>query len=64
MVEKLAWAYATNANSSTTFVRHLLTAVFPVEILLVSNLQGENEAEEMHVYRSTKINWMPSTVSF
>ncbi|XP_076745687.1 uncharacterized protein LOC143420923 [Maylandia zebra] len=40
MVEKLAWAYATNANSSTTFVRHLLTAVFPVEILLVSNLRG------------------------
>ncbi|KAL0974044.1 hypothetical protein UPYG_G00214670 [Umbra pygmaea] len=40
MVEKLAWAYALNANSATVFVRHLLTAVFPVEILLVSNLCG------------------------
>lgn len=40
MVEKLAWAYAINANSATVFVRHLLTAVFPVEILLVSNLRG------------------------
>lgn len=40
MVEKLAWAYAVNANSATVFVRHLLTAVFPVEILLVSNLRG------------------------
>ncbi|XP_051990451.1 uncharacterized protein LOC127649418 [Xyrauchen texanus] len=40
MVEKLAWAYALNANSATVFVRHLLTAVFPVERLLVSNLRG------------------------
>lgn len=40
MVEKLAWAYAVNANSATVFVRHLLTAVFPMEILLVSNLRG------------------------
>ncbi|KAF1377158.1 hypothetical protein PFLUV_G00197690 [Perca fluviatilis] len=40
MVEKLAWAYALNANSATVFVRHLLTAVFPVEVLLVSNLRG------------------------
>ncbi|KAA0722333.1 hypothetical protein E1301_Tti007211 [Triplophysa tibetana] len=40
MVEKLAWAYAINANSATVFVRHLLTAVFPVEILLVINLRG------------------------
>ncbi|CAB1413501.1 unnamed protein product [Pleuronectes platessa] len=40
MVEKLAWAYAVNANSATVVVRHLLTAVFPVEILLVSNLRG------------------------
>ncbi|XP_023152411.1 uncharacterized protein LOC111586825 [Amphiprion ocellaris] len=40
MIEKLAWAYALNANSVTVFVRHLLTAVFPVEILLVSNLRG------------------------
>lgn len=40
MVEKLAWAYAINANSATVFVRHLLTAVFPAETLLVSNLRG------------------------
>ncbi|XP_062247148.1 uncharacterized protein LOC133956255 isoform X2 [Platichthys flesus] len=40
MVEKLAWAYAVNANSATVFVRHLLTAVFPVEILLVQRLRG------------------------
>ncbi|KAK7891105.1 hypothetical protein WMY93_023068 [Mugilogobius chulae] len=40
MVEKLAWTYAMNANSATIFVRHLLTAVFPVETLLVSNLRG------------------------
>lgn len=40
MVEKLAWAYALNANSATVFVRHLLTAVFPLEILLVNNLRG------------------------
>lgn len=40
MVDKLVWAYAVNANSATIFVRHLITAVFPVEILLVSNLRG------------------------
>lgn len=40
MVERLAWAYALNANSASVFVRHLLTAVFPVEVLLVSNLRG------------------------
>ncbi|XP_061563943.1 uncharacterized protein LOC133418981 [Cololabis saira] len=40
MVEKLAWTYAFNANSATVFVRHLLTAVFPLEILLLSNLRG------------------------
>ncbi|XP_070827111.1 uncharacterized protein [Chaetodon trifascialis] len=40
MIEKLAWAYAVNANSATVFVRHLLTAVFPMEILLVRNLRG------------------------
>lgn len=40
MVERLAWAYAMNATSATVFVRHLLTAVFPVETLLVSNLRG------------------------
>lgn len=40
MVEKVAWAYALNANSATVFVRHLLTAVFPLETLLVSNLRG------------------------
>ncbi|KAM9751182.1 uncharacterized protein ACNS7B_008096 [Menidia menidia] len=40
MIAKLAWAYAINANSATVFVRHLLTAVFPTETLLVSNLRG------------------------
>ncbi|XP_038556740.1 uncharacterized protein LOC119889899 [Micropterus salmoides] len=40
MVEKLAWAYALNANSATVFVRHLLTAIF----------RGTNEAEERLVY--------------
>ncbi|XP_041850661.1 uncharacterized protein LOC121645932 [Melanotaenia boesemani] len=40
MIEKLAWAYACNASSATVFVRHLLTAVFPTKILLVSNLRG------------------------
>ncbi|KAG5265322.1 hypothetical protein AALO_G00240980 [Alosa alosa] len=40
MIDKLAWAYALNSNSATVFVRHLLTAVFPLEILLVSNLRG------------------------
>ena len=45
MVEKLAWAYAVNANSATVFVRHLLTAVFPVEILLLSNLRGGKQGK-------------------
>ncbi|KAG5273758.1 hypothetical protein AALO_G00155160 [Alosa alosa] len=40
MIDKIAWAYALNSNSATVFVRHLLTAVFPLEILLVSNLRG------------------------
>lgn len=43
MIYKLAWAYALNANSATVFVRHLLTAVFPVEVLLLSNLQTRNK---------------------
>ncbi|XP_041930170.1 uncharacterized protein LOC121712067 isoform X3 [Alosa sapidissima] len=45
MVDKLAWAYAVNANSCTTFVRQLLTAVFPPEVLLVSNLRGTNKGK-------------------
>ncbi|XP_023809697.1 uncharacterized protein LOC111947331 [Oryzias latipes] len=40
LVEKLAWTYALNSHSATGFVRHLVTAVFPPEILLVSNLRG------------------------
>ncbi|XP_038144178.1 uncharacterized protein LOC119785398 isoform X3 [Cyprinodon tularosa] len=40
MIEKLAWAYAINANSATVFVRHLLTAVFPTETLLVQLLRS------------------------
>ncbi|CAG5971503.1 unnamed protein product, partial [Menidia menidia] len=38
MIAKLAWAYAINANSATVFVRHLLTAVFPTETLLIIKL--------------------------
>lgn len=45
MMDKLAWAYAVNANSCTTFVRQLLTAVFPPEVLLVSNLRGTNKGK-------------------
>ena len=41
-IDKLAWAYAQNANTATVFVRHLLTAVFPTDVLLVSNLRGGN----------------------
>ncbi|KAK0151543.1 hypothetical protein N1851_007171 [Merluccius polli] len=44
MIDKLAWAYALNSNSATVFVRHLLTAVFPLEILMVSNLRGTNRS--------------------
>ncbi|KAK0155079.1 hypothetical protein N1851_002595 [Merluccius polli] len=40
MIDKLAWAYALISNSATVFVRQLLTAVFPLEILMVSNLRG------------------------
>lgn len=39
-VDRLAWAVAQNANSASCFVRTLLTAVFPIDVLLVSNLRG------------------------
>lgn len=39
-MDKLAWTYALNSNTVTVFVRHLLTAVFPLDTLLVSNLRG------------------------
>ncbi|KAK7922175.1 hypothetical protein WMY93_009077 [Mugilogobius chulae] len=39
-VDKLAWAVAQNANSASCFIRTLLTAVFPMDVLLVSNLRG------------------------
>ncbi|KAL1276391.1 hypothetical protein QQF64_036014 [Cirrhinus molitorella] len=38
-IDRLAWAVAQNANSAFCFVRKL-TAVFPVDVLLVSNLRG------------------------
>lgn len=40
MVDKLAWTYALNSNTVTVFVRHLITAVFPLDTLLVNNLWG------------------------
>ncbi|KAL2083015.1 hypothetical protein ACEWY4_020788 [Coilia grayii] len=45
LVDKLAWAYALNSTSATVFVRHLLTAVFPHDILLVSNLRGSSRGK-------------------
>lgn len=39
-VDSLAWAVTQNCISPSTFVRNLLTAVFPLDILLVSNLRG------------------------
>ncbi len=39
-IDRLAWAVAQNANSASCFVRTLLTAVFPIDVLLVSNLRG------------------------
>lgn len=43
LVDKLTWAYALNSTSATVFVRHLLTAVFSLDILLVSNLRGSSK---------------------
>lgn len=65
MVDKLAWAYAVNANSATTFVRHLLTAVFPTEVLLVSNLRGTNKGkgEARLPLEKTKVDAIYSTFS-
>ncbi|XP_076833294.1 uncharacterized protein LOC143478218 isoform X2 [Brachyhypopomus gauderio] len=41
-IDRLAWAVAQNANSASSFVRTLLTAVFPMDVLLVSNLRGKS----------------------
>ncbi|KAF4114118.1 hypothetical protein G5714_004341 [Onychostoma macrolepis] len=72
----LAWAVAQNANSASCFVRTLLTAVFPIDVLLVSNLRGTSRdsgpqrqaLDKMKVdaiYRATLQKWphvVPSSI--
>ncbi|XP_052430263.1 uncharacterized protein LOC127971357 [Carassius gibelio] len=75
-VDRLAWAVAQNANSTSCFVRSLLTAVFPIDVLLVSNLRGTSRdsgtqrqaLDKMKVdaiYRATLQKWphvVPSSI--
>ncbi|XP_077353930.1 uncharacterized protein LOC144027522 [Festucalex cinctus] len=68
-INKLAWAVAQNANSASCFIRTLLTAVFPMDVLLVSNLRGTSrdssgtrrQALEKNkvdaIYRATLQKW-------
>ena len=42
-VDRIKWAYAQNATSATAFVRRLLVAVFPEDVLIMSNLRGGRE---------------------
>ena len=46
-VDRLEWAYAQNAPKATVFVRQLLVAIFPVEVLLVSNLRGGHDRDAL-----------------
>ncbi|KAJ8346668.1 hypothetical protein SKAU_G00280690 [Synaphobranchus kaupii] len=39
--DKLSWAAAVNASSVSVFVRTLVMSVFPVDVLLKSNLRGQ-----------------------
>ncbi|KAF4114120.1 hypothetical protein G5714_004343 [Onychostoma macrolepis] len=75
-IDRLAWAVAQNANSASCFVRTLLTAVFPIDVLLVSNLRGTSRdsgpqrqaLDKMKVdaiYRATLQKWphvVPSSI--
>ncbi|XP_047678105.1 uncharacterized protein LOC125146167 isoform X2 [Tachysurus fulvidraco] len=75
-VDRLAWAVAQNANSASCFVRTLLTAVFPIDVLLVSNLRGTSRDSGPQcqaldkikvdaIYRATLQKWphvVPSSI--
>ncbi|KAI7802362.1 hypothetical protein IRJ41_007964 [Triplophysa rosa] len=75
-VDRLAWAVAQNANSASSFVRTLITAVFPIDVLLVSNLRGTSRDSGLQrqaldktkvdaIYRATLQKWphvVPSSI--
>ncbi|XP_076851558.1 uncharacterized protein LOC143502764 isoform X1 [Brachyhypopomus gauderio] len=75
-IDRLTWAVAQNANSASSFVRTLLTAVFPMDVLLVSNLRGKSrdsgdqrqaleKSKVDAIYRATLAKWphvIPSTI--
>ncbi len=66
-IDSLAWAVAQNVKSASCFARTLLTAVFPLDTLLVSNLrgtsrdggqlrQGLDKGKVDAIYRKSRIN--------
>ncbi len=63
--DRLAWAVAQNANSASCFVKTLLTAVFPIDVLLVSNLRGRSRESgpQRQALDKMKVDHL-STVSF
>ncbi|XP_062400075.1 uncharacterized protein LOC134089632 [Sardina pilchardus] len=74
-IDLLSWAMAQNASSSSCFVRALLTAVFPKDVLLRSSLRGTtkngphypalDKAKVEAIYRATLQKWphvVPSTI--
>ncbi|KAL1277331.1 hypothetical protein QQF64_024004 [Cirrhinus molitorella] len=61
-IDRLAWAVAQIANSASCVVRTLLTAVFPVDVLLVSNLRGTSrDSVPQRQALDKKKKWMLST---
>ena len=59
-VDRIKWAYAQNSTSATTFVRQLLVALFPEDVLVMSNLRGGREREALD---STKLNAIYGIIS-
>lgn len=67
-IVRLAWAVAQNANSASSFVQTFLSAVFPMDVLLVSNLRGKSrdsgdqrqaleKSKVDAIYRATLAKW-------
>ncbi|MGH0127790.1 UNVERIFIED_CONTAM: hypothetical protein FKN15_032095 [Acipenser sinensis] len=69
--DKLVWALANNSHTATSFVRTLLVNLFPLDVLLKSNLRGRSKDTTEHrpaldatkidaIYRATLQKW-PNT---
>lgn len=64
--DKLVWALANNSHTATSFVRTLLVNLFPLDVLLKSNLRGRSKDTTEHrpALDATKIDAIYSKILF